>query len=84
MDEGYLDWVVPGLVVTGFVVGAAGGAWELGIRKGREIEQRGSGKERPTLEELGEVFFSGMGGLIVGLGVAVVVIGIDWAFGALR
>jgi hypothetical protein len=79
----WTDWVVRGLTIAGFIIGVAYGAWELGVRKGRDVERRGYGKTRMSMDDVGETFFSGMGGLIGGLLSGLAILGIVWGIDAL-
>ena len=80
----WFEWVVWGFLLGGFVIGAAYGAWYLGVRPGREVEGYGGvGTPRPIralpaftatskVEKVGKTFISGLGGMLIGLLAAIV------------
>lgn len=74
-----MEWVVWGLLLGGFVIGAAYGTRELGVRRGREVERYGGvGTPRPKVRE---IFIFGLGGMCIGLLTAIasawIAVGID-------
>ena len=58
----------------GFVIGAAYGARELGVRRDREVERYGGvGTPRPKVEEVREIFIFGLGGMCIGVLTAIAI-----------
>jgi hypothetical protein len=70
-----LDGLYVTVIAIGFIIGAVHGAFELGVREGREVELNGFVKARMR-PYLAEIFFSGMGGVVVGVVVAVIIFGL--------
>jgi hypothetical protein len=66
------DWFLATVLVLGFLAGAVSGAWQLGIQEGQRNPYGPTWV--PLRRNIGEIFFSGLGGLVVAGAV-------DWGIG---